>query len=245
MDATITAGGRIAGSFAQTIGTTIKALAPMGERRLVDLAIDAARSAGAERIALVGGDAVRAHCGDRVDRFIAESSSGFVNIKSAIQAWGNERILYLTSDLPFVSGSGVRDFVARSGDALVAMPLASEDDYGRRFPGAPPHVMTLGTRRFASGSVFLLTPPALAPLWPMLEGLFAGRKNALAMAAMLGPALLLRFLFRRLRVEDIERRAARVIGGRACAVWDADPGLCFDIDVESEWAYALERTARG
>ena len=245
MDAVITAGGRIGGDFATTIGTTIKALAPIGDRRLIDLAIDAARAAGAARIALVGGEDVRAHCGDRVERFIPESTSGFLNVKNAIQAWGEARVLYLTSDLPFVTGAGVRDFTARAGEALVAMPLASEADYTARFPGAPPHLMTLGGRRFASGSVFLLTPRALEPLWPIVEGLFAGRKNALAMAGMLGPALLARYVFRRLRVEDIERRATRVMGGPAAAVWDADPGLCYDIDIEAEWQYAVEVAAHG
>lgn len=76
LHAVITAGGRVEGAFARSIGTDVKALAPLGSRRLIDAAIEAARGAGAEAIAVVGGEAVRAHCGDRIERFIDEALEG-------------------------------------------------------------------------------------------------------------------------------------------------------------------------
>ncbi len=71
--AAITAGGRIDGPFAARIGTDVKALAPWRGRTLVDAALDAARAAGATRVAVVGGAAGLDHCAANADEGVAEA----------------------------------------------------------------------------------------------------------------------------------------------------------------------------
>jgi len=241
LHAVITAGGRVEGAFAQAIGTDVKALAPLGSRRLIDAAIEAARGAGAEAIAVVGGDAVRAHCDGRIERFIDESPDGGENARRALRAFPNEDLLYLTSDVPFIDAGGLRDFVARSDGSVVAMPLADADGYERRFPHAPEHTMAIGGERFASGSVFVLRSPALAGIEEVAAAFFAARKSVWRMAGLCGPGLLIRFALRRLHIADIESRASRVLGGRVRAVRNASPGLCYDVDTLEEWEYARAR----
>lgn len=238
LNAVITAGGRVDGPFAERIGTTVKALAPLGERRMIDAAIDAARGAGAEAVAVVGGAEVGAHCGARVDRMIDESSDGAENARRALGAFSGARLLYLTSDLPFVDASGLRAFVAGARDAVAAMPLADSATYEERFRDAPPHVMELGGERFANGSVFLLDGGALQAVTRLAGAFFNARKAPWRLAALCGPPLLLRYALRRLRVADLEARAARLLGGPVRAVRGCDPGLCYDVDSLEEWEYA-------
>jgi hypothetical protein len=69
---------------------------------------------------------------------------------------------------------------------------------------------------------------------------FRARKSAVGMARLLGGALLLRFLVRRLRIADVERRAERVLGVRAAAIRAAAPGLCYDVDTLADYRYACE-----
>lgn len=240
MNAVITAGGLVGGDFARTIGTDVKALASLGGRTLLDLAIDAAREGGVERIAVVGGDAVRAHCARRVERVVEASSDGGKNALLALASWDAGPLLYMTSDLPFVTSNAVREFVERSSPFALTMPLADADAYDARFPDAPEHVVELGGERVANGNVFFISPAALAPLRKWAVRFFDARKSKLAMARMLGPGLLVRFLLRKLTIGAIERKAARGLGVAVSAIRGADPGICYDIDTLEEYMYAVE-----
>ena len=56
-----------------------------------------------------------------------------------------------------------------------------------------------------------------------------------------GGALLLRFIVRRLRIADVERRAAQVLRVRASAVRGAAPGLSYDVDTLADYRYACAK----
>ena len=240
MIAAITAGGRVAGDLARAIGTDVKALAPFGDGTLLDRAIRAAREAGARRIAVIGGDAVRAHCATcDVDETIAESSDGRENIRKAIETGATESLLLMTSDMPFVSGAAVGAFLARTAGADVALPLATAEAYEAAYAGAPPHVTTIGTERIANGSVVYFGPGIAPRVLDPAQRLFEARKSLLRMAALLGVPLLARFAFGRLKIEHVEARARALLGIDARAVRNADPSLCFDVDTAEDYRYAL------
>lgn len=238
MHAVITAGGRVDGDFAAAIGTHVKALAPLGSRTLIDAAIGAAREVGVEGIAVVGGPEVRAHCAGRVERLLDADADGVENIRRALAAFDFSRLLYLTSDLPFVDGAGLADFIARSRGAAVTMALASAEGYDAAYPGAPAHVMALGGERFANGSVFTIDRSARDAVAHLAGRFFAARKSTLRLAMLLGPVLCARFALKRLPIAAVEARARAVLGVPARAVRDASPGLCFDVDTLEDWAYA-------
>ena len=244
MIAAITAGGRVAGPLAEEIGTDVKALAPLSGAKLIDRAIEAAREAGARYIVVIGGAGVREHCEGRVDEVIAELPNGRENIRLAIQSGRDEPLLLLTSDLPFISGTATRDFVTRAAGSDLALPLASERDYTATYPGAPDHVTQVGNERVANGSIVYFGPGVAPRVLDVSQRLFEARKSLWRMAALLGPALLLRFAARRLKIEHVEGRAKRILGVNARAVRDASPTLCYDIDTIEDYRYALEYLAR-
>ena len=241
MHAVITAGGRVTGEFATAIGTPVKALARIGGSSLLERAITAARDAGADNVAVVGGEEVRAS-GAPMDRFIPEAPTGAQNVHLALSAFGDEPIVYLTSDLPFLRGADVRAFLQRTPPACLGLPLASEHEYEARFPHAPEHVTVIGGERIANGSVFAIPAGAARVIDAMAQKLFNARKDLLGMALMLGPALLLKFALKRLTIADIERKAAALLGFSAFAVRDCAPELCFDIDTIEDYRYALEHS---
>ncbi|GAC1411047.1 MAG: hypothetical protein NVSMB64_20530 [Candidatus Velthaea sp.] len=239
MFAVITAGGRVDSEFAAAIGTSVKALAPLGPGRLIDSAIAAARAIGVDGIAVVGGPEVRDHCARRVDRIIDAAEDGVENIRRALHAFPDAgRLVYLTSDMPFVEGAGLQAFVDRSRGSALTMALASGDAYDAAFPAAPPHVMTLGRERIANGSAFVIDRAALEPLERVAGRFFNARKSLIRLAALLGPGLCMQFALKRLDITAIENRARSVLGIDARAIRDASPGLCYDIDTLSDWADA-------
>jgi GTP:adenosylcobinamide-phosphate guanylyltransferase len=239
--AVVTAGGLVPPEFASVIKTDIKALAPLGGRRLIDPVIDAVRGVGVLGLAVIGPPAVRAYCGDRVDRFIDSAPSGVENIKRALRAFPQaDRILFLTSDLPFVDAAGLGGFVEASVGQGITMALAPASAYSARFPGSPPHFVSFGQTSYANGSAFFIDQHAVDALEEVAGRFFSARKSLPRLAMLLGVTLSLRFAFRSLRISDIERRAGQALGVSARAIVNADPGLCFDVDEAADWRYAQQ-----
>jgi CTP:molybdopterin cytidylyltransferase MocA len=241
--AAITAGGRVSGELGAAIGTEVKALAPIHGGRLVDAAIDAARGSGARRVVVIGGDAVRAYCGGRVDDVIPESANGRENIRAAMETGREEALLLFASDMPFARAEMVDTFLAGTIGADIALPLADGASYERTYPAAPNHVTKIGRERVANGSVVYFAPGVAPRALEAAEALFDARKSLTRMAAILGAPLLMRFAVGRLRIEHVEMRAQTLLGVRARAVRDADPGLCFDIDTVEDYRYAIAYAA--
>ncbi|MBV8198884.1 MAG: NTP transferase domain-containing protein [Candidatus Eremiobacteraeota bacterium] len=240
MKAVITAGGRINGEFARAAGTTVKALAPVRGATMLQRVIDALREAGATRIAVIGGVEVRRACSSVVECVIEESVSGSENLRKALDAWprDGDRLLYATSDLPYITAAAVDDFLGRVSSETLAVPLTEWSDFQLRFPGAPPFGLTLAGERVVNGGVFAVPDASIPKLAALAARFFEARKAPWRMAGLVSPSVLLRFLFRRLSVADLERLAVRALGTPACGVRRAAAGLAYDVDLLEEYRYA-------
>ena len=238
MRAVITAGGLVDGAFAEAIGTSVKALAPFGTRTLLDIALDAVRGAGIEGVAVIGGAEVRAHLGTSDVRIVDAAADGGTNVLSALGAWPLERIVYLTSDMPFATSAAVRDLIARSAEFALTMALADVDAYEARFPLAPAHSVTLGGERIANGNAFVIAPWAVGPARTLATKFFDARKSLPKLAMLLGPVMCLRFATKRLTIADLEDYGRRRLGVDVAALRHCDPGLCYDVDTLADYEYA-------
>ena len=245
MRAVITAGGLVGGAFAEAIGTNVKAMAPYGSRALIDVAVDACSGAEIDGVVVIGGDEVRAHLAGRDGvRVIGAEIDGRTNVLRALDAWPGERFVYLTSDMPFATASGLRDLIVRSERYALTMALADVDAYEARFPGAPGHSVTLGGERVANGNAFVIAPSAVAPVRAMATKFFAARKSLLKLALLLGPSMCLRFATKRLTIADVQAYGQRRLGVAVEALRGCDPGLCYDVDVLADYQYACSREGR-
>jgi GTP:adenosylcobinamide-phosphate guanylyltransferase len=241
--AVITAGGRVDGAFAQMIGTPVKALAPFAGSTFLHRTIAALREAGIERVAVVGGDEVRRACAAEVDEVVHESENGAENLRRALYAWnGDAPLLYATSDMPFITASAVREFLAATPDGTLALPLTEWPDFDRRFPGAPPFGITLAGEKVVNGGIFAIPSGAASRIETFARRFFDARKSPIGMARLTGPAFLLQFLFKRLSIAKLQAHAERLLGIRACAVRSAPAELAYDVDILEEYRYALEHT---
>lgn len=237
----ITAGGRVDGEFAAAIGTPVKALAVIRGRTMLDAAIDAARGAGARDVAVIGGEEIRA-ARTSADRIIPEAPSGAQNVLSALDVWSDrEPLLYLTSDMPYITAEALASFVRRAPPSSVAMAVAEEAAFVRRFPDPPAHGVRLGREFVTNGGAFLLPAGSRRALRLLATRFFDARKSLMRMALLLGPRLLVRFALRQLTIRDLESHAHKVLKVPAHAVRDCAPELAFDVDTFGEYAYALRQ----
>ena len=167
----------------------------------------------------------------RVDRVIDSAADGGENVVRALTAWPDGPLLYLTSDIPFVTAQAVERFAQRSAGFGVTMPLAAHDAYVRRFPNAPEHVIELGGERVANGNVFFIAAEAIGPVRSWATRFFAARKSKLAMARLLGPGLLA--TFRLWEADDRTRskpKPSERWALRSAAIRDSAPEICYDVD---------------
>lgn len=238
--AVITAGGRVDGEFASVLGTSVKALAPFANATFLQITIDALRAAGIERIAVVGGAEVRSACSGSVERFIDESGTGAENLRRALHAWDAATpLLYLTSDMPFITAASLQAFLARVPGGTLALPLTEWDEFTRRFPGAPPFGITLADEKVVNGGAFVIPPHAHEQIERFATRFFDARKSVWRMARLTGPMLLLQFVLRRLGVAQLQAHARRLLGIPALAVRNAPAELAYDVDVLEEYRYAV------
>lgn len=245
-DAILPAGGR-SPELTKAIGVSheIKALLKLQDQTLLEVAIRAARDAGAERIVVVGADELKPFCA-RADVLLPEGHSGVDNVFTALDWLGetNNRVLILSTDLPFVSGAAITEFLNGCPNEVdICVPLVQRKTYDQKFPASPGTWNSLrrngAAGEWSTGSAFLIKTEALRRNRRLLESAFQARKNPFAMVKLLGFPFILKFLIRQLSVEDILSRAERVLDCRGAAL-EAPPELAFDIDTPEEWHYATK-----
>ena len=206
--------------------------------------IAALRAAGASRIAVIGGEEVARACSPIVETVIEESVSGSENLLKALHAWPceGERLVYATSDLPYVTAAAIEDVLTRVPADSLALPLTEWNDFDLRFPGAPPFGVTLAGERVVNGGVFTVPDASVPRLASLATRFFEARKAPWRMAGLVSPWILLRFLFRRLRIAELETLATRALGTPARALRRAPADLAYDVDTAEEYRYACARS---
>src|SRR5579864_7472504 len=95
--------------------------------------------------------------------FIEESTIGAENLKRALRACDSQTdLLYLTSDMPYITADALRAFVDAAPANALALALTPFDVFAARFPGAPAFGVTLAGEKVANGGAFVI-PAAAAP----------------------------------------------------------------------------------
>jgi len=249
IDAILPAGGRISGDFARETGTEIKALIALCGRTLLERTLATLRATGrVGRIVVIGPREVVEHpCPHAADAALMEAGSGPANIVRGMEWLWNasggrypERILIITTDLPFLTAQAVTGFLdACPADVDVCLPLTRRREFEAGFPGLTIEYVRLRDGQWTMGCAFLVSPTAIANNRAMIERAFAGRKSQIAMVRLLGPLFIVRFLARRLTVADIERRGLQLLGCTGAGIRGCAPELALDIDQPQDYHYAL------
>jgi GTP:adenosylcobinamide-phosphate guanylyltransferase len=240
LKAVITAGGPIDGEFAAAADTRLKALAMVRGRTMLARTIDALRAIGVTRIAVVGNDAIRAACGESVERVVPDRGSGARNVLGALDAWPEDGgpLLYLTCDMPYLDAGSLRDFVDRTPREALAMPLCEYAAFARRYPGAEGFGISLSGERVVNGGAFHIPAGGSARIRSFATQLFDARKAPWRMATIAGPLLLLRFLIGRVTIAQLEARARTLLDMPVLAIRNCAPELGFDADTIADYCYA-------
>ena len=246
LDAVITAGGRLSPDAAARFGTDVKALVRINGKPLIATVVDAlAGMPGIGRIAVVG--PAEARSAVSVDLWIDEFKTGEENLVAAVRAATTERMIMSASDLPFVTPASFAGLVAKTPDDVDACyPVFGREEFLRAYPLGRKHFATLADGEWTGASAFVLNRSPLLKDESLIRKAFGTRKSLFALASLFGPALLLKFVTRRLTVPDVERRAGSLLKAKVRAIYGADPALAMDCDDPIDLIYAhAEETKAG
>lgn len=250
VDAVVLAGGVERGPLAAQTGVLHRALLEVGGEPIVRRLAAALRgSVEVDRVALVAPPPVQAEVGDEAVDFRVPAGDSFVeNIVNGVSASdpGNESVLVVTGDLPFLTPEAVNDFVRQSlaSGAEVTYAIIPRESCERRFPGGHRTYVRLREGTFTGGNAVMLSRGFVARQRELLGRLYASRKNPLRLAGLLGVPFIVGLLTHRLRLPQLEARAAALVGARVAAIITAFADIGFDVDKPEDLALA-RRVAGG
>ena len=192
-NAVILAGGKTPW-LQKAVGTNIRALAPLGGRRMVEYIIDALDQSGQIGRIIVAADGSQWEAAVLPQRaeLVAVESSSMPETAAAAAALlpANSKILFVCDDIPLLTSAAVQDFLKQTEavEADAYYPVISEADCVKAFPGAERTYVTLPEGIFTGGNMMLLNADVISGGVIKAKDIFARRKT-------LGVVRLVRFWF--------------------------------------------------
>lgn len=235
----VLAGGRIPQKLGDATGCQIQALVPINGRPMISYVLEALRAAKTvSQIFAVGAEPLRSAVGgvvsaDKQVVFVPEVGEMLSNIRAGLAATkASGFVLLSAADIPLLTPEAVDDFVRRAAvlNSDFCYPIVTKEAVQAKYPGMGRTFVGTKDGVFTGGNLFLLKAEFFDRLAPAVEKVRAARKNPIKLAALLGPATLLLFAVKRISIEQVEKRAARLFGGKLRAVVSPYPEIAADVD---------------
>ena len=149
-----------------------------------------------------------------------------------------ERVMVITADIPLITARMISDVLRAAPDAGLIYPVVRREECEATFPGVKRTYARLRDGVFTGGNLFLLDASLVGLFLPRLRQVLAARKQPFKMAALIGPAILLRLLIGQLNIEQLEERVSTILGVRARALVTPHAAVGTDIDKEEDLGLA-------
>lgn len=157
-----------------------------------------------------------------------------------------KQVLLVSGDLPLITGPIVDSFVDQCSDASqdIYYGVVERSLMEAAYPDARRSFYRLRDHELAGADVLVINPQVAHPGREVLEQIISARKNPFAYARRIGLWTLVLALFRRLTLEDAERRMGRVLGFKVRAVPVKHAQLAMDVDKPVQIEIAEQELAR-
>lgn len=216
-----------------------KALIDLNGRRMIDWVMSALATSGVARDVVVSG------LGPHDCPANARPGASGLGPASAIVA--NEDLgaplLVTTCDHPLLTGEIIRDFIARADatDADLVVGFATRSTIEKSFEGMRRTYLMLGGEGYSGCNLFLIRRPAgyeAIRFWSAVE---AHRKSPRKLAFLIGPGLMLRYLFRSfMTIDGLMAYASKRTGVKIAAAVLPFAEAAVDVDKPADLDFARQ-----
>ena len=228
-------------AFAQSHGTDLKALIPVGGEAMVCrpvAALLASQRIGAVRVLAQQPERIAAVL--PADPRLTVEQSG-ATIAATLEAICNDPtvewpVLVTTADHALLDDGMIDDFGAKAEGADIAIALVERKALLARLPATRRTWIKLRGGAHSGANLFLLASPNVAPAIELWRGVEQDRKKGSRVLLAMGPLLLLGAALRLLSLDQAARRIGRKLGLDVRAVVMANPLAAVDVDKPDDHA---------
>jgi hypothetical protein len=144
----------------------------------------------------------------------------------------SEMVLLCSVDIPLITGEMIDQHIAscRPFDRLAYYTFVTREVMEKRFPHSNRTFVRLRSAEVAGGDVVLVHKRVLETNDALWEALTNARKHAWKLARLIGWRFLLKFLLRRVGVEDIKGVARRMLNEEVEILFTPTAELAMDAD---------------
>jgi hypothetical protein len=137
-----------------------------------------------------------------------------------------------SADIPLLTPDIVNAYVedCRPFDCIAYYNIVTRETVENRYPSSGRTFVKLRHRAVAGGDMTLVQTRILQTNESFWEAVVNARKHAWRLARVVGMRTLLKFLFRRLTLEEVEELASRILEAPVCVVDSPYPELAMDVD---------------
>lgn len=242
VEALVLAGGKTSESLQKLTNAENEAFIEIGPKKMIQYVIEALqKSKRVSRVIVVGPRELR----EIVTAGVILQAAGktiIENLRLGLTrvSRGTEKLLVVSADIPFLTGKVIDNFLGAADDydADFYYPIIAKDTCERHFPEVKRTYVKLKEGIFTGGNIFLLNPEIITKCSKEAEELIANRKYPLKMLKLLGIQFLIKFFFKRLSINDLEKKVSGLfkIKGVALISRDAEIGVDVDKDTDLELA---------
>jgi GTP:adenosylcobinamide-phosphate guanylyltransferase len=240
MDALIVAGGKPEPDdplYAYTQGDP-KALIKMGDRTMLERVVDALQSSSqVEEIVVIGIGHDHGMTFKRPIHHLPDQGSMVANAIAGLN-WLTQHnptprpVIGASADIPTLTGQIVDALIetCRPFNHDLYYTLVTQEMMENRFPHSKRTYVQLKDLFVAGGDMFILQTKLVTINPELMEALSNARKHAWRLARIVGFRTLLKFLFHRLTLQEVEKAGGRLIDGSVKTILFPHPELAMDAD---------------
>lgn len=248
-DALVVAGAKNNGALKDYSDKEYESLIEIAGKPMVQHVIEAVENVDEiNDIVIVGPEKINKNIGLKY-KIIKPDDVLINNIKKGIDALNHDHhILIITSDIPLVTTKIIEDFIKKCKSERrhdLFYPVISKNNNLKKYPEVERTYVHLKEGVFTGGNLVLVSPDIIQGPLDWYDKILSLRKKPFKMSQMLGFKFIIKFIFRQLSINEVEKRISNIIGHKCKALIVDYPEIGFDVDKPSDLKMMKEKYLKG
>ena len=216
-----------------------KALIMIDGRPMIEYIVDALNnSENIDKILVVGPkNELNPYIGKKVEEILSPGNSILKNMDIGLNYFNSDNsLLLLTSDIPLITPEAIDEFleICTKRKAFIGYPIITKERIVKKYPETERTYIKMKEGVFCGGNIVFFKPDVFFQKKELIRELFDNRKSTWKYAKILGLKFILKFLFKTLTLEEVEKRVTDIIGYNSIAVMVSYPEIMIDLDKLSD-----------
>jgi len=238
-NALILAGTKEKGSLEVAEKVDNKALIMIDNKPMVEYIVDALNnSVNIDQILVVGPKKeLYPYIGKKVKEILNPGNSILENMEIGLNYFNSDdNLLLLSSDIPLITPEAINEFleICTKRKAYIGYPIITKENIVKKYPETKRTYIKMKQGVFCGGNIAFFKPDVFFQNKKLIKELFENRKATWKYAKILGLKFILKFLFKTLTMEEIEKRVTDILGYNSIAIMVSYPEIMIDLDKPSD-----------